>query len=175
MDPRTVTEFGQEWLPCRTGVGKWKREKLRKKPGFLLGLEWRVTPVMTWGNSCPLFSCTVDWRKYSLWNQKRPRFNPWVRKLPWRGKWQPTPVFLLAKSHGQRSLAGYRPWGCKESDTTERLTLPLKSEHPSLNHHWGTIVLCELKQCAPSPTHTHISTAPTHWGSIASVFGQKLP
>ena len=39
-----------------------------------------------------------------------------------RRKWQPTPVFLSGKSHGQRSLAGYSPWGCKESDTTEQLT-----------------------------------------------------
>ena len=47
------------------------------------------------------------------------RFNPWVRKAPWRKKWQPTPVFLPGKSHGQRSLAGYSPWGRKESDVTE--------------------------------------------------------
>ena len=39
----------------------------------------------------------------------------------WRRKWQPTPVFLPGKSHGQRSLGGYSPWGRKESDTTERL------------------------------------------------------
>jgi len=38
---------------------------------------------------------------------------PWVRKIPWRRKWQPTPVFLPAKSHGERSLAGYSPWGHK--------------------------------------------------------------
>ena len=37
----------------------------------------------------------------------RPGFNPWVRKIPWRRKWQPTPVFLAGKSHGQRSLEGY--------------------------------------------------------------------
>ena len=40
---------------------------------------------------------------------KRCRFNPWVRKIPWSRKWQPTPVFLPGKSHGQRSLAGYSP------------------------------------------------------------------
>ena len=40
----------------------------------------------------------------------------------WRRKWQHTPVFLPGKSHGQRSLVGYSPWGCKESDMTERLT-----------------------------------------------------
>ena len=43
----------------------------------------------------------------------------------YRRKWQPTPVFLPEESHGQRSLAGYSPWGCKELDTTERLTLSL--------------------------------------------------
>ena len=40
---------------------------------------------------------------------------------PWRRQWQPTPVLLPGKSHGRRSLMGYNPWGCKESDTTERL------------------------------------------------------
>ena len=43
----------------------------------------------------------------------------WVRKIPWRRKWQPTPVILPGEFHGQRSLAGYSPWGHKESDTTE--------------------------------------------------------
>ena len=35
------------------------------------------------------------------------------RKIPWRKKWQPTPVFFPGESHGQRTLAGYSPWGCK--------------------------------------------------------------
>ena len=39
----------------------------------------------------------------------------------WRRKWQPTPVLLPGKSHEQRSLVGYSPWGCKEPDTTEQL------------------------------------------------------
>ena len=39
--------------------------------------------------------------------------SPWVRKIPWRRKWQPTPVFWPGKSHGQRSLVGYSPWGHK--------------------------------------------------------------
>ena len=46
---------------------------------------------------------------------------PWVGKSPWRRKCQPTPVFLVGESHGQRSLGGYSPWGHKESDTTEQL------------------------------------------------------
>ena len=49
---------------------------------------------------------------------KRCRFDPWVRKIPWRRKWQSTPVFLPGKFHRQRSLAGYSLWGCKESDAT---------------------------------------------------------
>ena len=39
--------------------------------------------------------------------------------IPWRRAWQPTPVFLPGESCGQKSLAGYSPWDCKESDTTE--------------------------------------------------------
>ena len=45
----------------------------------------------------------------------------WVRKIPWRRKWQPTPVLLPGKFHAQRSLVGYSPWGCKKSDMTEWL------------------------------------------------------
>ena len=62
-------------------------------------------------------------------------FNSWVGKSPWRRDWLPTPVFLPGKSHGQRSLAGYSPWGHKESDTTERLTLSILHTR---NHskHW---------------------------------------
>ena len=50
---------------------------------------------------------------------RRPEFDPWVRKIPWRRKWQPTQVFLPGKFHGQRSLVSYSPWGRKESDMTE--------------------------------------------------------
>ena len=49
---------------------------------------------------------------------KRRRFNPRVREIPWRRKWQPTPLFLPGESFGQRSLVDYSPWGHKESDTT---------------------------------------------------------
>ena len=50
---------------------------------------------------------------------RRRRFKPWVGKIPWRRKWQPTPVFLPGKSCGQRSLVGCSPWAHKESDMTE--------------------------------------------------------
>ena len=50
---------------------------------------------------------------------KRCRFIPWVEKIPWKRAWQPTPIFLLGESHGQRKLAGYSPWGGKEWYTTK--------------------------------------------------------
>ena len=48
-----------------------------------------------------------------------PSFDPWVGKIPWRRKWQPTPLFLPGESHGWRSLVGYSPQGRKESERTE--------------------------------------------------------
>ena len=63
---------------------------------------------------------------------RRWRFDPWVGKIPWGRKWQPTLVFLPGKFHEQRSLVGYSPWGCKESDMTEWL-----SAHTHVNSHPG--------------------------------------
>ena len=60
---------------------------------------------------------------------RRPGFNPWVRKVPWRWKWQPIPVFLPGESHGQRSLVGYIQFMVsQESDKTEGLN------HPHVSH-----------------------------------------
>ena len=60
----------------------------------------------------------------------RPGFNPWVGKIPWRRKWQPTPVFFPGESREWRSLVDPSPWGHKESDTTERL-------HYYYHHHYS--------------------------------------
>ena len=49
---------------------------------------------------------------------RRRRFDPWVREIPWRRKWQLTPVFLSGKFHGQRSMVSYSPWSYQEPDTT---------------------------------------------------------
>ena len=51
--------------------------------------------------------------KESTYQCRRLGFNPWVGKITWRRKWQPAPVFLPGKAHGQRSLAGYSLWGCR--------------------------------------------------------------
>ena len=63
---------------------------------------------------------------------ERCSFSPWVGKIPWSRKWQPTPIFLLSKSHGQRSLAGYSPWGHKELDTTEHAHITPVTESSSV-------------------------------------------
>ena len=52
-----------------------------------------------------------------------PGFNPRIGTVPWRREQLLTPVFLPGEFHGQRRLAGYSPWGCKDLDTTEQLTL----------------------------------------------------
>ena len=57
--------------------------------------------------------------KESIYQCRRLRFDSWVGKIPWRRKWEPTPVFLPGKSYGHRSLVGNSPWGHKESDMTE--------------------------------------------------------
>ena len=62
----------------------------------------------------------------NLQQRRRPGFDPWVGKIPWRRAWQPTPVFLPGEFHGQRSLVGCSPRGYKESDATERLSLKLE-------------------------------------------------
>ena len=64
----------------------------------------------------------LRWQRIRL-QCRRPGFDPWVGKTPWRRAWQPTLVFLPGESHGQRSLVGYSPWGHRESDMTEQLSI----------------------------------------------------
>ena len=67
--------------------------------------------------------------KESVCQCRIPRFDLWVRKISWRRKWQPTPVFLPGKFHGQTSLVGYSPWGRKDSDTTEQTYTHCKNKY----------------------------------------------
>ena len=101
---------------------------------------------------------------------KRCRFDPWVRKIPWRRKWQPTPVFLPGKFHGQRSLAGYSPWSHKESHTAEQL-----STHTHIHTHTRIIYtycvcvcvcvcVCELVKNLPAMRKTWVR--PLGWEDI---------
>ena len=84
---------------------------------FLADMWGKLPPVSIW----PGFPGVSVVKKFTCQcrSRRRFKFDPWVKEIPWRRKWQPTPVFLLGKSHWQRSLVGYRSRGCKESGTTE--------------------------------------------------------
>ena len=128
----------QSWPSC-SGTGIFS---LDSSPG-----TFRAAPIKLWSfamshdYSSPAASplrFRLDWRtiwspvtdlmglpqwlsaKESTCQCRRHRFNPWVGKIPWRRKWQPTP--WTEESHGQKSPVGYSPWGCKELDMTEQLS-----------------------------------------------------
>ena len=103
--PRCTAKIEQQ--PNKSFFKKWVKDLHRRlsKDIQMAGLPW-------WPGS-----------KQSTCQRRRPGFDPWVRKILWRRKWQPTSVFLPQKSHGQRSLSSYSPWGRKQLDTPERLTL----------------------------------------------------
>ena len=68
---------------------------------------------------------------------RRHEFNPWVLKIPWKRKWQPTPVLLPGKFHKQRSLVSYSPWGCKESDPTGHTNICICFKRRNWLHRYG--------------------------------------
>ena len=77
-----------------------------------------------WDEAKRIASQVAQWQESTCQcrRQCRRRFNPWVRNVLWRRKWQTTPVFLPGEFHGLGSLVGYGPWGCKESVVNERPT-----------------------------------------------------
>ena len=110
----------------------------------------------------------------------RPGFDPWVRKIPWRKEWQPTPVFLPGEFHGQRSLLGYSPWSCKEFDMTEWLwfSYPLISFFILFRKKWRQKdeVTTPLPQGLTQPlrTRTTARTFNPHLPSNPGLFQPKL-
>ena len=101
----------------------------------------------------------------------RPRFNPWVGKIPRRRKWQSTPVFLPGESHGRRSLVGYSPRGRKELDTTERLHLHLLF----CNREQGSCQSIISQKCQKVDTYTlHFYTLHS-WASQGALVVKNPP
>ena len=124
---------------CLKAKGKETEKQTNKKQEYAqFILEEKETVQLDWSlwnnisklfepqllciHICMYSTCMYTYRLPRWLRQERiclqcrgPRF----RKTPWRREWQPTPVFLPGESHGQKSLAGYSPWGRKELDTTE--------------------------------------------------------
>ena len=107
---------------------------------------------------------------------RRCGFDPWLGKIPWKRKWQPTPVFLPGKSHGHRSLVGYSPWGCKSwtwlSDSTTKG--PLRSlicggfgVTPHMTH-----MPLAFKTISPSVLCSHLRTRNFCWCRIFLLQGK---
>ena len=77
----------------------------------------------------------------------KPRFEPWVGKIPWKRKWQSTPVFLPGKSHGRRKLAGHNPWGGR-------------TPHSWAGHSWAHV----------NTPHRTAASPDQHYGALPSSF-----
>ena len=107
---------------------------------------------------------------------KRRGFDSWVGKVSWRRKWQPTPVFLPGKFHGQRGVAGYSPWGLRvrhdrapehtnasyyATSSSEKAMAPTPVLLPGKSHGWRSLVGCSPWGREESDTterlHFHLS------------------
>ena len=106
---------------------------LVKLTGTDLGLFTYLSGLPRWFSS---EEPTCQFRRYG--------FDPWVRKIPWRRKRPPTPVFLPGKSNGQRSSVGYSPWG-----------------HKGVRHNWASM-----------HTHMHLPfwQVKRMWTHLSSIF-----
>ena len=140
-NPSKRCRYGLEvWLIISMGEKKWIRgfrgifsEQIARKQAkptrvvlktlkyeFWRGCHWVLVTFLIVENYFNIqVSSWLSGKEFSC-KCRRHGFDSWVGKIPWRRKWEPTPVlvFLFGKSHGQSSLMGDSPWGHKELDTT---------------------------------------------------------
>ena len=108
------TLTSENFMPTTLGIGvQWPAMGLERRWWLLKTYKLKLTR-----HKCNLVLPRWLSSKQSPCQCRRPSFDLWVEKIPWRRKWQPTPVFLPEKSHRQWSLVGYSPWGHKELDGT---------------------------------------------------------
>ena len=125
---------------CPTDFPGISLRQKQNKPAWcyhVWGPFWATSllPQGPTSNSYPLMGTTL-WPsgKKSSWQYRRCWFEPWVGKIPWRRKWQPTPIFLPGKSQGQRSLVAYSPWSHKDTiEHTSRQGGPGHHNRPEAN------------------------------------------
>ena len=121
------------WGRKQSDMTEWLSISQREhKAQYWIPLSTYSGILAFWLSQRPWFS-----GKESACQHRRCRFNPWVRKTPWRRKWEPTPVFLPGEFHGQWGLADYSPWGHK------RIGHDLGSKQHSVIHHkkWNLKIL----------------------------------
>ena len=128
---KKMTDYGYEDL----GIWKtfsWKQSELSlqgKQLAIFVAINktgafkqvWKTCICHHEFNSFLILKMGLPWwlsSEESACQCRRQGLDPWVKEIPWRRKWQPTPVFLPKKSHGQSRLVGYSPWCWKESDPT---------------------------------------------------------
>jgi hypothetical protein len=102
------------FLQLRLGVLSLRQQ------GLPVAISAGIMDVMRFsfpGSSVKYFRLVARWYRICL-QCRRPRFDPWIREIPWRMEWQTTPVFFPGEFYGQRSLVG-SPWDHKEFDITE--------------------------------------------------------
>ena len=114
-----------------------------KKMKTLRAINWSYQPLVGFPGGAVGKESTCLCRRC-----RRRGFDPWVGEIPWRRKWQPTPVFLPEESHGQRSLVGYSPWGHKELDITECTHTHIHTHTHTRTH---TNLLTLTKETFPRP------------------------
>ena len=111
---------------------------------------------------------------------RRYAFSPWVSKIPWRRKWQHTPVFLPDKSHGQRRLMGYGAWGHKESDNylaTKQWTTYTSVQFSSVTQ--SCLTLCNPMDCStpglPVYHRVYSNSCPLSWWCHLTISFSGVP
>ena len=130
---------------CETWVRSlgWEDPLEKGKATHSSILAWRIPwtiqsmGLQRFGHDWVTFTFTFPWwlsGKESTCQYRKCRFEPWVRMIPWGREWQPTPVFLPGKSHGQRSLAGYSQWGCKR--VRHNLGTKQQQQYTQFYRHW---------------------------------------
>ena len=117
-----------QWYKVQTVTTPWPGSWLyyvEPLAGFARICTARCTKCVPSCSVLSMASLMTQWVKVCLQRRRhgRCRFDPWVRKMSWRRKWQPIPVFLGGKSHGQRSQVAYSAKDYKELDMTEWLSM----------------------------------------------------
>ena len=108
---------GGAWWAAVHGVAQ-SRTRLKRLSSSSSSKDLKYTVVLNSANNNLGLPWWLSSKKLTC--NRGDLVDPWVRRILWRRKCQPTPVFLPGESHGQRSLVGYSPWGCKELDMTEQ-------------------------------------------------------